>query len=178
LRRRHGCAPGRLSLGAALPQNQARRRHTKARARRRLAHQQGTHQKAHTDVKLAFASVWWHMLSSININKGGGGSEAEGSRPGCVSIVMGLPSQMVVGIRRPLEARHSIFPEENQKEQRQKGQKIDTLLDLCVSSLRRGHAIFFCIVPILTDDLRRESKSRSARNGTCSFALPIKALQR
>jgi len=153
LRRRHGCAPGRLSLGAALPQNQARRRHTKARARRRLAHQQGTHQKAHTDVKLDFASVWWQMQSSININKGGGGSEAEGSRPGCVSIVMGLPSQMVVGIRRP---------EENQKEQRQKGQKIDTLLHLCVSSLRRGHANLLCIIPILTDDLRRESKSRSA----------------
>ena len=150
LRRRHGCAPGRLSLGAALPQNQARRRHTKARARRRLAHQQGTHQKAHTDVKLAFASVWWHMLSSININKGGGGSEAEGSRPGCVSIVMGLPSQMVVGIRRGAE---------NQKEQRQKGQKIDTLLDLCVSSLRRGHANLLCIVPILSDDPRRESET-------------------
>ena len=35
--------------------------------------------------------------------------------------------------------------------------KIDTLLDLCVSSLRRGHANLLCIVPILTDDLRRES---------------------
>ena len=28
-----------------------------------------------------------------------------------------------------------------------------TLLDLCVSSLRRGHANLLCIVPILTDDL-------------------------
>ena len=36
-------------------------------------------------------------------------------------------------------------------------QKIDTLLDLCVSSLRRGHANLLCVVPILTDDLRRES---------------------
>ena len=36
--------------------------------------------------------------------------------------------------------------------------KIDTLLDLCVSSLRRGHANLLCIVPVfLTDDLRRES---------------------
>ena len=34
-----------------------------------------------------------------------------------------------------------------------------TLLDLCVSSLRRGHANLLCIVPILTDDPRRESKS-------------------
>ena len=33
-----------------------------------------------------------------------------------------------------------------------------TLLDLCVSSLRRGHANLLCIVPILTDDPRRESK--------------------
>ena len=33
-----------------------------------------------------------------------------------------------------------------------------TLLDLCVSSLRRGHANLLCIVPILTDDPRRESE--------------------
>ena len=32
-----------------------------------------------------------------------------------------------------------------------------TLLDLGVSSLRRGHANLLCIVPILTDDPRRES---------------------
>ena len=36
-----------------------------------------------------------------------------------------------------------------------------TLLDLCVSSLRRGHANLLCIVPILTDDPRRESKPAS-----------------
>ena len=33
-----------------------------------------------------------------------------------------------------------------------------TLLDLWVSSLRRGHANLLCIVPILSDDLRGESK--------------------
>ena len=32
-----------------------------------------------------------------------------------------------------------------------------TLLALCVSSLRRGHANLLCIVPSLTDDPRRES---------------------
>ena len=32
-----------------------------------------------------------------------------------------------------------------------------TLLDLCVSSSRRGHANLLCIVPILTDDPWRES---------------------
>jgi hypothetical protein len=37
--------------------------------------------------------------------------------------------------------------------------KLFTLLDLCVSSLRRGHANLLCIVPILTDDPRRESES-------------------
>ena len=36
--------------------------------------------------------------------------------------------------------------------------KLFTLLDLCVSSLRRGHANLLCIVPILTDDPRRESE--------------------
>ena len=37
------------------------------------------------------------------------------------------------------------------------GAKSFTLLDLCVSSLRRGHANILCIVPILTDDPLRES---------------------
>ena len=40
--------------------------------------------------------------------------------------------------------------------------KLFTLLDLCVSSLRRGHANLLCIVPILTDDPRRESDLLSA----------------
>ena len=31
-----------------------------------------------------------------------------------------------------------------------------TLLDLCVSSLRRGHANLLCIVPILTDGTSEE----------------------
>ena len=46
-----------------------------------------------------------------------------------------------------------------------------TLLDLCVSSLRRGHANLLCIVPILTDDPRRESKrlSPSQKPGRCAF---------
>ena len=35
--------------------------------------------------------------------------------------------------------------------------KLFTLLDLCVSSLRRGHANLLCIVPILTDDPFRGS---------------------
>ena len=35
--------------------------------------------------------------------------------------------------------------------------KLVTLLDLCVSSLRRGHANLLCIVSILSDDPRRES---------------------
>ena len=36
--------------------------------------------------------------------------------------------------------------------------KLVSLLDLCVSSLRRGHANLLCIVPIMTDDPRKESK--------------------
>ena len=36
--------------------------------------------------------------------------------------------------------------------------KLFTLLDLCATSLRRGHANLLCIiVPSLTDDHRRES---------------------
>ena len=36
-------------------------------------------------------------------------------------------------------------------------QKSSTLLDLCVPSLRRGHANLLCIVPILTDVPRKDS---------------------
>ena len=43
--------------------------------------------------------------------------------------------------------------------------KLFTLLDLCVSSLRRGHANLLCIVPILTDDPRRESERCASRLG-------------
>ena len=35
--------------------------------------------------------------------------------------------------------------------------RLSTLLDVCVSSLRRGHAHLLCIVPILSGDPREES---------------------
>ena len=41
------------------------------------------------------------------------------------------------------------------------GQTWLPLLDLCVSSLRRSQANLLCIVPILTDDPRKESKGFS-----------------
>ena len=43
--------------------------------------------------------------------------------------------------------------------------KLSTLLDLCVSSLRRGHANLLCIVPILMDSPRQES------NNICIFSF-------
>ena len=62
--------------------------------------------------------------------------------------------------------------------------KLFTLLDLCVSSLRRGHANLLCIVPILTDDPRRESDSHCAKkwipaqnvvaNKTLHFETPLR----
>ena len=45
--------------------------------------------------------------------------------------------------------------------------KLLPLLDLCVSSLRRGHANLLCIVPILTDDPRRESSMAAAAGRLC-----------
>ena len=50
------------------------------------------------------------------------------------------------------------------KNEKKSWKKFVTLLDLCVSSLRRGYANLLCIVPILTDDLRRGSK-REDRKG-------------
>ena len=51
-------------------------------------------------------------------------------------------------------------------------------LDLCVSSLRRGHANPLCIVPMLTDDPRRESMLFSCFTlsfcwSTCSFMFVV-----
>ena len=48
------------------------------------------------------------------------------------------------------------------KKNQKSRKKLVTLLDLCVSSLRRGHANLLCIVPILTDDPRRESERPGA----------------
>ena len=42
--------------------------------------------------------------------------------------------------------------------------KLGTFLDLCVSSLRRGHANLLCIIPVLSDDPRRESDSAAWQN--------------
>ena len=44
-------------------------------------------------------------------------------------------------------------------------QKMFTLLELCVSFLRRGHGNLLCVVPILTDDPRRESISEWPKYG-------------
>ena len=57
--------------------------------------------------------------------------------------------------------------------------RLCTLLDLCVSSLRRGHANLFCIVPILSDDPRRESVTlarcgiRVCCKGVCCAVLEL-----
>ena len=48
-----------------------------------------------------------------------------------------------------------------------------TLLDSCVSSLRRGHADLLCIVPILTDDPRRESNLDVVVVVVCDFCLYV-----
>ena len=42
--------------------------------------------------------------------------------------------------------------------------RLFALLDLCVSSLRRGHANILCVVQILTDDRRRESTRTAFRD--------------
>ena len=55
----------------------------------------------------------------------------------------------------PAEIGYAMLLEDAKKRKKKKKKKkkgeFDTLLDLCVSSLRRGHANLLCIVPILTD---------------------------
>ena len=55
-------------------------------------------------------------------------------------------------------------------------QQLFALLDVCVSSLRRGHANLLCIAPILTDDPRREplylimAVARFSTAGACQIS--------
>ena len=74
-----------------------------------------------------------------------------GSRPGC-----GTPGVEGHGLEGPSCDRYQMQAM-SCEQQVSGGQKnLVTLLDLCVSSLRRGHANLLCIVPILSDDLRGE----------------------
>ena len=47
------------------------------------------------------------------------------------------------------------------------------LLDLRVSSLRRGHANLLCIVPMLMDDPRRESNTRPGTYSLWGFDYDV-----
>ena len=51
-----------------------------------------------------------------------------------------------------------------------------TLLDLCVSSLRRGHANLLCIVPTLTDAPRTASKKTSDNMSDSPLWCQIKSV--
>ena len=57
----------------------------------------------------------------------------------------------------PCQRKLDWFPDVCGTCQRRMHQQVFTLLDVRVSSLRRGHANLLCIVPILTDDPRRQS---------------------
>ena len=65
---------------------------------------------------------------------------------------------VVLGTNIFAKARESVYSASLTKASYRWTKKLCTLLDLCVSSLRRGHANLLCIVPILTDDPRRESE--------------------
>ena len=62
--------------------------------------------------------------------------------------------------------------------QARRRKKLVTLLDLCVSSLRRGHANLLCIVPILSDDRRSESKKHSNKKLATLLDLCVSSLRR
>ena len=51
----------------------------------------------------------------------------------------------------------TLMPTQDAATEHIRKKKIGTLLDLCVSSLRRSHVNLLCIAPILPDDPRRES---------------------
>ena len=49
--------------------------------------------------------------------------------------------------------------------------KFDTILDFCVSSLRRGHANLLCIVPILVYVLPKQVQQRCQTLAPCLFSI-------
>ena len=65
-----------------------------------------------------------------------------------------------------------------QEVQARRRKKLVTLLDLCVSSLRRGHTNLLCIVPILSDDRRSESKKLSNKKHVTLLDLCVSSLRR
>ena len=50
-----------------------------------------------------------------------------------------------------------------------------TLLDLCVSSLRRGHANLLCIAPVITDDPQRGHANIICIPGCSSYRSFLRA---
>ena len=78
-----------------------------------------------------FPRVWYPIAVSHMLSK----------RPGVCSPNQGLSDLGFVGLKYGMPSKE--LPK-----------KLFTLLDLCVSSLRRGHANLLCIVPILADDPR------------------------
>ena len=80
---------------------------------------------------------------------------ASGVCLGCIWGVFGVHLGCVWGLARKRRRTPGVS-----RKNRLHEKKLCTLLDLCVSSLRRGHANLLCIVPILTDDPRRVSRTR------------------
>ena len=85
--------------------------------------------------------------------------------------VLVLPARPCVSARRALFLLPSRFPPPAQPEsaggRHGSRKKCGTLLDLCVSSLRRGHANLLCIVPTLTDVPRKESRGFQFHSQHC-----------
>ena len=50
------------------------------------------------------------------------------------------------------------MPAKNKAAQHDVSKKLAALLDLCVASLRKGHANLFCVVQILAGGLRGEAE--------------------
>ena len=79
-------------------------------------------------------------------------SREAGLEAGLEAMEIAAPQRrdLVAKMREDSAPRHTYI-------QSRMSKKLVTLLDLCVSSLRKGHPNLLCIVPILSDDPRRES---------------------
>ena len=96
-----------------------------------------------------------------------------GSRPGCGTVGVGGH-----GLEGPSCDKYGMQATSCEQQVSRGEKNLGILLDLCVSSLRRGHANLLCIIPILTDDPRRESKNSSSASGPYCITAPCMGSKR
>ena len=117
----------------------------------RISMCQGLGPKKHDEISEIDGNTW-----ALGIGCEGFGGPRHPLRTPSASVMVSLCCPQIP-LRFPLGSHYVYRKSTNIHEQ----STLKKTLYFCVSSLRRGHANLLCIVPILTDDPRRESRRRA-----------------